>query len=94
MRQAARRDQLEVSVVAALRQVGFVVVHHSGPGEPDLFVSRPGMAVYLALEVKAPRGHLTPAQVAFPGPRVLVHSVQEALDAAWDVFNPAHKEIA
>lgn len=58
--QARRRDANEQAIVKALRQVGCVVLPLSGDAVPDLLVHRLGF--WLPLEVKRPKGRLTPAQ--------------------------------
>lgn len=61
--QARKRDWVEASIVAALRQVGIVVLPISGVGCPDLLLYCPQTRVWLPVEVKGPAGRLTPAQV-------------------------------
>lgn len=99
MRRAARTDATHAAIVKALRQVGCKVSDTSriGGGFPDLVVRRDciGVAVIghrlwydssriLLMEVKTPKGKLTPEQEAFikDWPEtVIVRSVEEALKA-------------
>jgi len=77
--QTRRRDQNETRILVALETVGVQCFRVSAAGLPDLLTYRQG--VWLPIEIKHPRGHLTPAQVKtratawFP----VVTSAQEAL---------------
>lgn len=79
-----RRDVNERAIVEALRQIGVQVYHISGPGLPDLLTCHRGN--WLPIEVKGPRGQLTPAQLRtqahdwFP----VVTTVKEALELITD----------
>lgn len=61
MRFAAKRDANEGEIVTALELAGWSVFKVSDTGLPDLICCRRG--VLALLEVKAPDGDLTPAQV-------------------------------
>lgn len=85
MREARIRDQ----VVAALRQIGAVVWSQTGAigavGRPDLVVCYRGR--FIALELKAPTGRPSPAQLAqldavrhAGGTAAIVRSAAEAID--------------
>ena len=83
---AGRVDANQREIVQALRKAGAVVLPLSslGQGVPDLLVGlqggNPGMWL---IEVKGPRGTLTPDQVAWfdawPGPVHIVRTADEAL---------------
>lgn len=77
--QARRRDWNETAIVSALRGVGVVVYRLSAPGVPDLLTYSRG--VWLPIEVKKPRGKLTPAQkdTRADTPYPVVETVAEAL---------------
>jgi hypothetical protein len=83
MRRAARVDANHGVIVAALRQVGASVQDLAavGKGCPDLLVGYRGHN--FVLEVKAPKGTSTPAQVAWHadwrGDVRIVRDVDEAL---------------
>lgn len=83
--QQAKRDANEAEIVAALNGIGCEVECVSEGGAPDLRVGF-REKIYL-LEVKMPKGRLTPAQIAWHEkwghyPNVhIVHSVDEALKA-------------
>jgi Holliday junction resolvase len=83
MRRAARIDLNHGEVVDALRKVGVSVVSLAsvGNGIPDLLAAK-NDKVWL-IEVKGPKGKLTPAQVEFmatwPGVVHIVRSVDDAL---------------
>ncbi|HEU4431092.1 MAG TPA: hypothetical protein VFT98_20205 [Myxococcota bacterium] len=84
MRRAARRDNAEPAIVAALVRLGCHVLPISSPGAPDLLVGWRSRT-YL-LEVKTGRGKRTPLQEQLAGlwnggPLVLVRTVDEALRA-------------
>jgi hypothetical protein len=84
-RYAARVDNTQAEIVAALRGVGASVQSLAcvGGGVPDLLVSFRGRT-YL-LELKSPGGRLTPAEAdwiaCWRGPVAVVASVAEALHA-------------
>lgn len=86
MRRAAKRDDNEAVIVTALQSAGWTVVRVSDSGAPDLICVR--MGDLRLVEVKGPKGTLTPAQeVAFErlnkaGVTVLVvRSPADALEA-------------
>ena len=60
MRTKAKRDWNEPGIVSALEAIGVTVYRVSMPGLPDLLTHQRG--VWLPIEVKRPRGRLTPAQ--------------------------------
>lgn len=76
--QARKRDWNEAEIVSALRDIGVSVMHISAPGCPDLlcYSKREGFRL---LEVKQPRGRLTPAQTQQTMPFTVVRSVEDAL---------------
>ena len=61
MRRAARRDENEAAIVAALQSLGWHVTKVSAPGFPDLVCIRRGQVVHV--EVKMPGGKMERAQV-------------------------------
>ncbi len=79
MRRAAKKDSTQAAIVQALRQIGCEVLILNQEGIPDLAVGRRGD--WALVEIKRPRGKLTPLQGAlrkrcwFP----VVSSVDEAL---------------
>jgi len=83
MRRAAKVDLNHPEIVIALRAVGVSVVSLAsvGNGIPDLLAAK-NDKVWL-IEVKGPKGKLTPAQVEFmatwPGVVHIVRSVDDAL---------------
>lgn len=84
MRRRAKIDTNQPAIVAALRDAGCSVVSLAtiGGGVPDLLVAR-GRLMRL-VEVKQPKGHLTPDQgqffAAWNGPAIaVVRSVEDAL---------------
>jgi hypothetical protein len=91
MRRAAKTDENQAEIVAALRLVGCSVLplHAVGKGCPDLLVTDTAKATFL-MEVKdgnkpPSRRTLTPDQVAFHaawrGRIVVVCNVREAMEA-------------
>lgn len=78
--QARKRDSNEPEIVRALKQIGVTVHKLSAPGLPDLLTWHPREGVRL-IEVKAPKGTLTEAQIdTFEGmPVCVVRSVADAL---------------
>ena len=82
-RRAPRRDSNEREVIDALAAIGAAVLPLSGAGVPDLLVAYRGR-LYL-LEVKGPKGTLTPEQQATAAmlghASVPVHVVRNAEDA-------------
>lgn len=82
MRTAAKRDNNEPEIVAALEAVGCVVHRLSQAGIPDLLVGRNG--VNYLLEVKEKRGQLTDEQEEFfeawNGNAYVVRCVEDALE--------------
>lgn len=85
----SRRDGNEPEIIEALRAVGCSVVQLSMRDVPDLLVGfvhpEGGRMVNLLMEVKAGRNVLSAGQETFfetwPGPAVVVYSVEEALKA-------------
>lgn len=77
--QSRKRDWNEASIVAALRGIGVDVWRMSGEGLPDLLTHSRGK--WLPIEVKRPRGKLTPAQKALRAiaPFPVVETDAEAL---------------
>ena len=75
-----RRDANEQAIIVALRALGATVVQISGEGVPDLLVAYEGR--WTPLEVKRPRGRLTPEQQKLRGRAwfPVVSTVQAALD--------------
>lgn len=76
--QARKRDANEKAIVSALEAAGCVVLRVSGVGVPDLFVWHPRVG-WQPLEVKAPKGKLTQAQMVQLAPFHVVRSEAEAL---------------
>ena len=78
--QARRRDWNEAAIVSALEAIGVTVLRVSGAGCPDLFAHSTWQG-WMAIEVKQPRGRLTPAQIATraKAPFAVVRSVTDAL---------------
>ena len=78
--QTRKRDYIEKDVIQALTDIGVACVALSAKGVPDLLCwsVRDGFRL---LEVKQPRGRLTPAQVAMRQqvPFTVVRSSHEAL---------------
>ena len=77
--QTRKRDQNEAAIVQALEAIGVTVLRLSGKGCPDLLCCRQG--VWLPIEVKRPRGRLTPAQRAVrqAAPFPVAESIEDAL---------------
>ena len=71
MRRAAKKDRNHNTIAQALRDVGYRVheTHQLGSGFPDLTVGgidrRTGARRVWLVEVKAPKGTLTPDEAAF-----------------------------
>ncbi len=82
MRQAAKRDFVEATIVAALERIGVTVVRISQEGVPDLLTYRAGQ--WFPIEVKSPGGTLTPAQQALYD--VAPFPVVETVEAALSLF--------
>ena len=78
--QARKRDWNERGVIQALQDIGVTVVSLSGVGLPDLLAWSPHDGFRL-IEVKQPRGHLTPRQKEMREkvPFVIVRSAEQAL---------------
>lgn len=84
-RRAAKVDRNQAELVAAFRAAGWSVqhLHGVGAGCPDLCVAgaRAGVDVTALVEVKMPRGKLTPDQIAWRaswvGPAYIVRSVED-----------------
>jgi hypothetical protein len=88
-----RESDLQSAIEGALRAAGLTVLHTSAfrargplgttPGVPDLLVSCGRSPLWLGLEVKTPRGRLSPAQkeLAEEGRVVVVRSVEDAAEA-------------
>ena len=89
MRQAAKRDRNEGEIVAALEACGCSVTRLSQKGVPDLLVGYIHPVSRLPrttlIEVKEPRGKLTPDQdewhALFVGEVHIVRTIDEALEA-------------
>lgn len=87
MRLHAKRDDEEIKIANALRQLGATVHFISAPGIPDLLVSyvdKFGQSQTVLMEVKSKVGKLTPAQEAFMDSWqdhnvFIVRNVEEAL---------------
>ena len=77
--QVRKRDANEAQIVIALEFWGVNVFRISGVGVPDLLTHWRGQ--WLPIEVKDPKGTLTPAQIKTQQrcPFPVVHSVDEAL---------------
>ena len=65
MRRAAKRDQNEGDIRAALHAAGYRTAQISQPGLPDLLVWRKGRPTFLLFEVKDEGGQLTEDQLKF-----------------------------
>lgn len=88
MRRAAKKDTNHNQIAAALRDVGYLVheTHQLGAGFPDLTVGgidrRAGVARVWLVEVKEPKGTLTPDEQTFhqawAGYVAIVRSVDDA----------------
>ena len=84
MRQRGRVDKNQSEIVSALRKAGrsVTVLSGQGTGFPDLVVGYQGRN-YL-LEVKAPKGKITPEQVTFVeewrGQMAIVRTAEHALE--------------
>ncbi len=78
--QNRRRDWNEACIVSALESIGVSVLRLSAAGCPDLLTWHPASGLRL-IEVKGPRGKLTPQQVAFKSrvPFTVVRNEVEAL---------------
>jgi len=82
MRIAAKVDANQAEIVAALREVGMSVLSLApmGKGCPDLLVADDDS--YFLIEVKGPKGKLTPDQEAFISEwRGVVHICRTVDDA-------------
>lgn len=81
IRYAAKRDANEAEIVATLERMGCHVEQISGPGLPDLLVSRAGR--WYVAEIKAPKGRKTKAQEKFSeAARAHVEILRSVEDAA------------
>lgn len=81
-RRAARRDIAEAPIVKALRDAGYLVTEAGWLA--DLLVYDPAKDRLTLLEVKAPKGKLTPTQesaIAQGWPVAIVRSVEDAFNA-------------
>ncbi len=78
--QARKRDWNEAQVRAALHDIGVITIPLSAAGVPDLLCWSKHDGFRL-VEVKTPRGKLTPEQIKFRAlvPFEVVRSVEEAL---------------
>ena len=82
MRTAAKVDANQAAIVQALREVGMSVLSlaRMGKGCPDLLVADDDS--YFLIEVKGPKGKLTPDQEAFISDwRGVVHIARSVDDA-------------
>jgi len=85
VRLRGRRDSNHAAIRKGLRDRGIRVIDLGavGGGCPDLLAGTPRGNTLL--EIKAPGGDLTPAQVAFfatwPGPKAVVETLEQALAA-------------
>lgn len=79
MRRAGRKDWTQAQIVSALRSIGVEVLILNQEGIPDLLTCSRGK--WLPVEVKSPRGHLTPLQRSLQAraPYPVVQTVAEAL---------------
>lgn len=79
MRRAGRKDWTQAQIVSALRAIGVEVLILNQEGIPDLLVHSRG--IWFPIEVKRPRGKLTPLQAALRkrAPFPVVDSVESAL---------------
>lgn len=79
MRRAGRKDWNQARIVAALRAIGVTVLVANQEGFPDLLTESRG--VWLPIEIKRPRGKLTPLQrhLQQQAPYPVVESVEQAL---------------
>lgn len=82
--QARKRDANERIIIKALQACGWEVLSISGVGAPDLLAYKQGR--WLPIEVKGPKGKLTPAQVRRQAvaPCPIVSSVEEAVNVSRD----------
>lgn len=79
-----RRDANEADIKAALEAQGFVVMRHSGTGEPDLIVFQRKTRRAWLVEFKGPGKPFTPAQntwrAKWQGPApITLRTVDDAL---------------
>lgn len=77
-----RRDANEPEIIDAFRKLGWSVEQISKKGVPDLVVSKGARMLWV--EVKGPKGKLTPDQIAWRAqwvgtPPVIVRSVHDVL---------------
>lgn len=84
MTYARKVDRNHREVIQALRRCGWLVMDTSGAGRgvPDLVVWHRGRTQLLLVEVKAPQGKPTPAQLRYSAagwPIVTVRSVDDAI---------------
>lgn len=77
----AKRDANERAILDAIRGIYIYAWPVSGDGLPDLLTYHPRRRVWLPVEVKAPGGHLTPAQAETfrIAPFPVVETVADAL---------------
>jgi hypothetical protein len=84
MRKRGRTDQNQTVIVAALRRLGFEVLSLApmGDGCPDLLLYRQGKLTLV--EVKAPKGTMTPQQVQFRTlwPVTVLRSIEDVMQFA------------
>lgn len=89
MRRAAKIDEVQPSIVEALRKVGASVVSLAsiGQGCPDLLACKSGR--YWLIECKGPKGKLTPDQQRFilnwDGPVHIIRTPDEALKLVGEI---------
>lgn len=82
MRRAGRKDWTQAQIVSALRSIGVEVLILNQEGVPDLLTHSRG--IWLPIEVKRPRGKLTPLQAALR--RRAAFPVVETVDQALALF--------
>jgi hypothetical protein len=90
VRKAGRKDSTQAAIVAALRAIGCEVRISNQEGWPDLYVHHRRFrfaeyALWLPVEVKRPRGHLTPLQADLR--KVAWFPVVSSVDEALALFN-------
>lgn len=99
MRRAARRDGNDAIITEALRSAGFRVDDYAGVGHvPDKLVSRTlpsGKKWVCWVEIKTPKGSLTPRQQSFRevfdsrGEFYVARDPQSAVNDLWERYHSA-----